>query len=141
MRVVQARRTETGAGTRSARRTSGQGGTFRPTTADESQRTAGLRSGPGAVANLDAILSLQSVDDAQDRRRRAMSQGGKVLDLLEELKLGVLSGGVSEAKIVKLERVVEAFESVEADAGLQDVLLEIDLRARVELAKLKRSAA
>ena len=141
MRVVQARRTDTGAGTGSARRTSGQGATFRPATAGESPRTAGLRSGPGAVANLDAILSLQSVDDAQDRRRRAMSQGRKVLDLLEELKLGVLSGDVSEAKIVKLERMVETFESVDSDAGLQDVLLEIDLRARVELAKLKRSAA
>ena len=141
MRVVQARRTDTGAGTGSARRTSGQGATFRPATAGESQRTAGLRSGPGAVANPDAILSLQSVDDAQDRRRRAMSQGRKVLDLLEELKLGVLSGDVSEAKIVKLERMVETFESVDSDAGLQDVLLEIDLRARVELAKLKRSAA
>ena len=70
-----------------------------------------------------------------------MSQGRKVLDLLDELKVGVLSGGVSEAKIVKLERVVETLESVESDSGLQDVLLEIDLRARVELAKLKRSAA
>ena len=141
MRVGQTRRTDAGAGARSARRRSGQGGTFRPATAGGSQPSARLSSGPGAVANLDAIVSLQSVDDAQDQRRRAMSQGRKVLDLLDELKVGVLSGGVSEAKIVKLERVVETFESVESDAGLQDVLLEIDLRARVELAKLKRSAA
>lgn len=141
MRVGQTRRTDAGAGSRSARRTSGPGRAFRPATAGGSQRTAALRAGPGAVANLETIISLQSVDEVQDRRRRAMSQGGEVLDLLDELKVGVLSGEVSEAKLARLERVVGRFESVEGESGLKDVLLEIDLRARVELAKLKRSAA
>ncbi|MGI9381599.1 MAG: flagellar assembly protein FliX [Methyloligellaceae bacterium] len=141
MRVGQARRTDAGAGKRSAGRASGQGRAFRPATAGGSQRPARLRAGPSAVANLDAIVSLQSVDEAQDLRRQAMSQGREVLDLLDELKVGVLSGGVSEAKLARLERAVGQFESVEDEPGLKDVLLEIDLRARVELAKLKRSAA
>lgn len=141
MRVRQSQRAGPGAAARGNRRTTGRGSAFRPSGADASKRTAALRSGPAAVASLDAILSLQSVEGEQERRRRAVSQGREVLELLDELKVGVLSGRVSEAKLANLERAVGRYQGVDGDPGLKDVLQQIDLRARVELAKLRRSAA
>ncbi len=141
MRVRQSQGAGPGTAVRAGRRTTGRGSAFRPSAADRSKRTAALRSGPAAVASLDAILSLQSVEGEQERRRRAVSQGREVLELLDDLKVGVLSGRVSEAKLVRLERAVGRYQCVDGDPGLKDVLQQIDLRARVELAKLRRSAA
>ncbi len=141
MHVSRSQRTGPGNAARRSRRATGRGSAFRPSDADATKRPAGLRSGPAAVANLDAIVSLQSVDDAQERRRRAVSQGHEVLELLDELKVGVLSGRVTEAKLRGLERAVGRYRSVDDDPRLKDVLQQIDLRARVELAKLRRSAA
>jgi hypothetical protein len=100
-------------------------------------------SAPSGVANVSALMALQGVEDVTERRRRAIRRGGGLLDRLEELKLALLQGEAGEGALERLTRTLREERPIDADAGLNDLLDQIDLRAAVELAKadLRRSAA
>ncbi len=98
-------------------------------------------SGPVSVGSIDAIVALQAVEEPSDQRRQAVETGDRILDLLDQLKIGVLSGNVSVGDLNRLKKMIERQMSVDDDPGLNDILKQIDLRARVELAKLKGTAA
>lgn len=100
-------------------------------------------SAPSAVTDVSALMALQGVEDATERRRRAIRRGGGLLDRLEELKLALLMGEAGEGALERLTRTLREERPVDADAGLNNLLDQIDLRAAVELAKadLRRSAA
>ncbi|TPW01897.1 MAG: flagellar assembly regulator FliX, class II [bacterium] len=99
-------------------------------------------SAPSAVTDVSALMALQGVDDATERRRRAIRRGGGLLDRLEELKLALLMGEAGEGALDRLTRTLREERPVDADAELNNLLDQIDLRAAVELAKadLRRSA-
>jgi hypothetical protein len=94
-----------------------------------------------AAASLDALLALQAVGDAlQAPRRRALMRGRTLLDTLEEVRADLLVGGVGPEKLDSLVALVS--QSREAGTPDLDALLDdIELRVRVELAKLGRYPA
>lgn len=101
------------------------------------QRTAAI-SAASAVTPLDALLALQGVDDPAGRRARQARRGAEALDALEDLERGLLNGrapGTLKAQMERLRRDAETTGEAELDA----VLLEIDTRLAVELAKLERA--
>lgn len=100
-------------------------------------------SGPTGVSDVSALMALQGVEDVTERRRRAIRRGGGLLDRLEELKLALLQGEAGEAALDRLSRTLREERPIDADARLNGLLDQIDLRAAVELAKadLRRSAA
>lgn len=89
---------------------------------------------------VDALIALQEVPDAMAERKRAVQRGEDMLDLMESIKIGLLSGGLAMLQIKKLTKLVESHDSDALDPELKSVLEEIELRARVELAKLERAA-
>jgi hypothetical protein len=94
-------------------------------------------TGVAALGSLDALIALQEVGGPLERRRKAVRRAGQILDVLDDLKLGLLDGGVAP---VTLERLVNAvrLERGEADEPrLRELLDEIETRAAVELAKLE----
>ncbi len=90
-----------------------------------------------AADGIGALLALQTVDDALVGRRRALKGGRDVLDVLDELKLAVLGGRLPSDRIELLAGVLGAM-APSGDPAVDGVLAEIDLRARVELAKVGR---
>jgi hypothetical protein len=97
---------------------------------------------PSAVTDAAALMALQGVEDVTERRRRAIRRGGGLLDRLDELKLALLTGEAGEGALDRLTRTLREERPVDADAALNSLLDQIDLRAAVELAKaeLRRSA-
>jgi hypothetical protein len=97
---------------------------------------------PSAVTDAAALMALQGVEDVTERRRRAIRRGGGLLDRLDELKLALLTGEAGEGALDRLTRTLREERPVDADAELNSLLDQIDLRAAVELAKaeLRRSA-
>ena len=61
--------------------------------------------------------------------------GRDALDLLDELKVGLLGGPVSNITLLRLKSAAAELKAPSDDAGLDTVLAEIDLRVEVELAK------
>lgn len=108
-------------------------------TEEEGPASAGGVSASAPLAGVGSVLALQEVDQAEDATARA-SRGKKrameMLDKLDEIRLGLLSGDMSAQPIMELARSVKQQRSQVDDPHLAQILDEIDLRAQVELAKL-----
>jgi hypothetical protein len=87
------------------------------------------------LGGIDALIALQGIEDPVERRRRAVKQGTRALDALDELKLGLLSGTLDQAMLLRLKAAAADLRDGSGDAKLDQVLSEIDLRVAVELAK------
>jgi hypothetical protein len=87
------------------------------------------------VGGIDALLTLQAADDPLERRRRAVKRGGIALDVLDELKLALLSGEIGPSTLMRLKSAATDLEA-SGDARLDAVLAEIELRLGVEIAKM-----
>jgi hypothetical protein len=101
-----------------------------------SARSSGIVGG-GPVETLDALLALQEVPDATQSRGRAQRHAEDLLDRLDELRHALLAGALSRQRIDDLARLVRLRRERVLDPRLADVLDEIELRCRVELAKLE----
>ncbi len=94
-------------------------------------------AGPGPIAALDSILTLQGLDDSTDGRSKGLKHGEQLLDMLDQVRDGLLAGGIPRATLNRLANAVTRRHESFADPKLQSVLDEIELRAHVELAKLE----
>lgn len=90
-----------------------------------------------AAEGIGALLALQAVDDPLTGRRRALKGGRALLDALDELQIALLDGQLPADGVERLASAIGAL-APSGDPALDEVLSEIDLRARVELAKLGR---
>lgn len=105
--------------------------------------TVNASSSLTATAPVDALIALQEVE-TQGSSGAAVERAGRLLDVLDDIKLALLAGSVSKHALDRLLTLVN--QRAESPAVFQDprlaaVLDEIDLRARVELAKFDRAAA
>lgn len=88
-------------------------------------------------AGIDALLALQAVEDPLFARKKAVRRGNALLDTLETIKADLLLGQVSEGRLNQLMVLVgQARQRNMPD--LDPILDDIELRARVELAKFGR---
>lgn len=115
-----------------ARRSAGGTFTLSEANAPQPQNAAvALRT----LGGIDALIALQGIEDPVERRRRAVKHGMRALDALDELKLGLLSGALDQATLLRLKAVAADLKDGSGDERLDQVLSEIDLRVAVELAK------
>ncbi len=134
MKIGTTRATSQAGGARATSARSGGSG-FAPAGATAMRGAAGL-SGPASLTAVDALLALQETDDALHApRRKAVARGEEMLDILDDIKLALLLGRVPKAKLSRLLSVVERQLGSVGDPMLREVLDQIELRARVELAK------
>ena len=87
------------------------------------------------VGGIDALIALQGVEDQAERRRRSVKSGRSALDVLDELKVGLLGGPLDPSALLRLKAAAAELKGASGDPGLDSVLAEIDLRVEVELAK------
>jgi hypothetical protein len=93
-----------------------------------------------SLSGVEALLALQSVGTAGEAAER-LRHGHDMLDLLEEIRIGLLSGVLPAIKLEQLvKRLAQRPARMDGEA-VEHVLDEIELRARVELAKQGREAA
>ena len=116
-----------------ARRT-GPAGFALPDAASANEARAA--AAPMATANIDALLAMQGIEeDPVERRRRSVQRGRGALDVLDDLKIGLLSGNFDTSTVSRLRDAAANLKSTSGDPGLDAVLSEIELRVEVELAK------
>lgn len=95
-------------------------------------------SAPRAANSIDALLAMQSVEDATERRKKSVQRGRGALDVLDELKISMLAGSITPATVARLKTAAADLKASSGDPGLDSVLSEIELRVEVELAKAAR---
>ena len=133
MRIYGPNGTTLGSPAASTRRTSSSGFALPDAaSAPESRAVAA----PKAAANLDALLAMQGIEeDPVERRKRSVQRGKGALDVLDALKIGLLSGNFDTSTVSRLRDAAANLKSPSGDPGLDAVLSEIELRVEVELAK------
>jgi class II flagellar assembly regulator FliX len=134
MRIYGPNGTTQAAPASSAKRTSSSGFSLPEDVASTTESRATLA--PKATANIDALIALQGIEeDPAERRRRSVARGKGALDVLDELKLRLLSGKLDSSTVSRLRDAAANLKSSSGDPGLDAVLSEIELRVEVELAK------
>lgn len=133
MRIYGPNGTTLGTPASRARRTGS--GTFVLPDTSSAQETRSAAA-PKAAAGIDGLLALQGVDeDPVERRKRSVARGRTALDVLDDLKMGLLSGNLDASTVMRLRDAAANLKSSSGDPGLDSVLSEIELRVEVELAK------
>ena len=102
-------------------------------------KAAGGLTGGGPIAAVETILALQGIEDTTDQRSRGLAHADELLKLLDEVRDGLLAGGIPRRTLARMAHAIAKRKESFADEKLQGVLDEIELRARVELAKLELS--
>lgn len=99
-------------------------------------RSSSMSSG---IASVDALLAAQTSEDPaqQKSRKRMQERANTILDKLNELKVGILTGSVTVGHMVSIADVAATHREKITDPELSAILDEIDLRAQIELAKLQ----
>jgi len=114
-------------------------GTFGAMVADatpSTNQTAATQS----IAKVDALLAVQGVENATERgaRRRMHVRGEKVLRQLDHLRLAILTGNLTLGQVIDVADVVASHRETIDDPEMTAVFDEIDLRAQIEIAKMKK---
>jgi hypothetical protein len=132
MRIHGPNGTTLGSQTGNARRTSSSGFAL-PDAASTPETRAAVA--PKAAASIDALLAMQGIEDPVERRKRSVQRGKSALDVLDDLKIGLLAGNFDASTVSRLRDAAANLKSSSGDPGLDTVLSEIELRVEVELAK------
>lgn len=117
-------------------------GSSGPDTVESATPSAG-----GMVGAVDALIALQEVDGPEktdttgafsgDREQRARKWGEDMLDGLEEIRIGLLTGQIPRHRLNEIANAASEGKTQSNDPRLAAILEEIELRALVELAKLQ----
>ena len=132
MRIYGPNGTTLGSQAGNVRRTSSTGFALPDAASTQETRAA---VAPKATAGIDALLAMQGIEDPVERRKRSVKRGKGALDVLDDLKIGLLSGNFNTATVSRLRDAAASLKSTSGDPGLDAVLSEIELRVEVELAK------
>lgn len=123
-----------GSGRRAA---GGNGFSLDGSTPAKSASAAGAALG---IQSVDALLTLQGIEDVAERRRRFARRGSSALDLLDALKVEILEGRVGLDTLRRLEVTLQGLAERSGEGGLDNVLDAIGVRVAVEIAKRRPAA-
>ena len=112
---------------------SGQGAAFLVDEGTPAARANGAAS-IASTGSLDALLALQGVDDPLQAKKKTIRRGRSLLDTLDAMKADLLAGRISEGHLNQLTALIGQARD-RGDPSLDALLDDIELRARVELAK------
>ncbi|HLG88338.1 MAG TPA: flagellar assembly protein FliX [Alphaproteobacteria bacterium] len=95
-------------------------------------------TGTAPAGAIDTLLAVQEAESALERRNRARRRASDLIDGLDQIRDGLLAGGISPDRLDNLAAMVAARRDEADDPRLSELLDEIELRVQVELAKLGR---
>ena len=103
--------------------------------AQESTGAAATQS----IAQLDVLLAVQGADDpaARAAKKRVRERASNILSELEKIRVCMLTGSLTVGHMIDVADVVAGHRDKIHDPQLTALMDEIDLRAQVELAKMR----
>jgi hypothetical protein len=85
------------------------------------------------------LVTLQEISlDEKDENRQSKQHGMDILDKLEQLRLAMLNGKLSQNTLSNIEALIKKEKVNATDPYLKSIIEEVEVRAAVELAKLNK---
>jgi MoaA/NifB/PqqE/SkfB family radical SAM enzyme len=89
------------------------------------------------ISSVDAVVSMQEITDDNKDERGAKNRANLILDKLEDIRMGLLLGEIPKSNLEELSKVLKVARENSVDAKLLEIIDDIELRAKIELAKLE----
>ena len=94
-----------------------------------------------SIAPIEALLSLQEVDEELNTKTQPILRAENLLNILDNLKLSLFDGNIPESRITSLINGLNLERKKPLDPKLENLLDQIELRANVELAKYQKTTS
>ncbi len=105
---------------------------------------SGVSQAPSAgatqsIAQLDILLAAQEVEDPTQRaaKNKVKARAVNILEKLDQIRIKMLGGDLTVGHMIDVADVVASHRDKIDDPALTSIMDEIDLRAQVELAKMR----
>ena len=103
----------------------------------EETQASGSMSGTAPITSVNSLLSLQELPTATDGKSKGVQRAEGLLEHLEAIRHGLLLGQISKKRLTDIVKALESQREKNLDPGLVQIINDIELRAKVELAKLE----
>ncbi len=114
-----------------------EGGAFEAFLGDSTEQTSTIQNAAplSDISPTNALLSLQEAPNQKKEAQEAINYGNQLLDLLDQLRIDILTGSISPVRAQNMIQNLKKNHSI-SDPHLKNTLQEIELRIEVEIAKL-----
>ena len=89
------------------------------------------------ISSGDAVVAMQEVTDDKKDERRVKNRASLILDKLEDIRMGLLLGQIPKSKLEELSKILKVARENSVDSNLLEIIDDVELRAKIELAKLE----
>ena len=89
------------------------------------------------ISSVDAVVGMQEITDDNKDERGAKNRANLILDKLEDIRMGLLLGEIPKSNLEELSKVLRVARENSVDSKLSEIIDDIELRAKIELAKLE----
>ncbi|MCC3860808.1 flagellar assembly protein FliX [Pseudemcibacter aquimaris] len=103
----------------------------------EEVQEAGSMSGTAPITSVNSLLSLQEMPSSTDGRAKTIERAEGLLDHLEAIRHGLLLGTIPRERLTRIVSALGKQREKNLDPALVQIINDIELRAKVELAKLE----
>lgn len=92
-----------------------------------------------SIAQLDTLLAVQGAEDPSQRaaRKRSRERAHTILTVLDKVRVAMITGDLTLGHMIDVADVVAAHRDKIHDPQMTALMDEVDLRAQVELAKMR----
>lgn len=94
-------------------------------------------SGTSPLTSVSSLLSLQEMPTSSEGRSKGLAMAEDLLGHLEIIRHGLLAGQIPQSRLKDVVAVVSRERLISQDPALDEVLSDMELRVKVELAKLE----
>ncbi len=85
---------------------------------------------------IDALFL--NLDERRKGHKQAIEKSQSILHQLEDLRIGIITGSIGTKTLINIAALLHSHSQSIIDEPLRSILLEVETRARVELAKLEK---
>ncbi len=117
-------------------RSSGKSGFSKALSTDETS-AASPSSGTSPLTTVSSLLALQEMPTSSEGRSKGLVIAEDLLGHLEVIRHGLLAGQIPQSRLKEVVAVVTRERNMSTDPALEELLSDIELRVKVELAKLE----
>ena len=102
-----------------------------------SEQKIGSVAAANRISSVDSVVALQEITGDNRDEGGAKSRANLILDKLEDIRMGLLMGQIPKSNLEELSKILIVARENSIDSNLLEVIEDIELRAKIELAKLE----
>jgi len=94
-------------------------------------------SGTSPLTSVNSLLSLQEMPTGSEGKSKGLARAEELLEHLELIRHGLLAGQIPQRRLKDVVKIVSREKELSHDSALNEILNDVELRVKVELAKLE----